>query len=158
MNAIACLDKKNGIGRSGKLLFHLKKDMAFFRKMTDGKVVIMGSGTYRAIGGPLKNRVNIVLSSQNRGDVTNAHSVQEVLDLVRFYRPEDVFVIGGPSVYEQFLPYCEVLYITRVEADGNADVFFPEKGNDWEISESSEELDDNGYKIRFLTYRKRKDS
>lgn len=154
MNAIACVDNRNGIGRNGKLLFRLSKDMAFFRKMTVGKVVIMGSGTYRSIGGPLKSRVNIVLSSQKRGDVINAHSVQEVLDLVRFYRPGDVFVIGGPSVYEQFLPHCDTLYITRVSEDGNADVFFPEIGKEWKIVDSSGKTEDNGHEIEFVTYRK----
>lgn len=154
MNAIACVDNRNGIGRNGKLLFRLSKDMAFFRKMTDGKVVIMGSGTYKAIGGPLKNRVNIVLSSQNRGDVINAHSVEEVISLVKHYRSEDVFVIGGQVVYEQLLPHCNTLYITRVSENGNADVFFPEIGKEWEVIDSSGKSEDSGHEIEFVTYKK----
>ncbi len=158
MRAIFHADRKWGIGKSNGLMFSLPKDMKFFRETTKGKIVVMGYNTLRSFpeGKPLKNRVNIVLCPEDAGEgVITVHSLEELFSELKKYPPEDVFVIGGASVYRALIPYCEEVLVTKVDADGGADVFVPDLDADENfalVAESGEE-EDNGYPIRFCTYR-----
>lgn len=161
MIAILHADKKWGIGKKNGLMFSLPLDMKFFRETTQGKVVIMGYNTLLSLpnGKPLKNRTNIVLFDKNI-EIENCMvvgSVDELLKAVSVYDDNDVFVIGGASVYKLLLPYCEKVLLTKVDADGNADVFFPnlDENSDFYLESESEPILDNGYKIRFTTYKRR---
>lgn len=154
-------DKEYGIGKKNGLLFSLKEDMAFFRRTTLNHVVAMGENTLLSFPNqkPLKNRTNIVLSADkdhNYEGVVNVHSFEEFLKIVAKYaQNEDVYIIGGASMYRQTLEYVDFVYLTKVDAIGGAEVFFVNIDEDprFEIVSESEPLQDGDYKIKFVTYR-----
>ncbi len=157
MKAIFHADKNWGIGKSNGLMFSLPKDMRFFRAATLGKVVVMGRNTLRSFphGAPLKDRTNIVLCPEDVAGVLTVHNLEELFAEVKKYPAEDVFVIGGASVYRALLPYCTEALVTKVDAEGGADVFVPDLDvdRDFELISESAPEEDNGYFIRFCTYR-----
>lgn len=154
-------DKEYGIGKKNGLLFSLKEDMAFFRRTTLNHVVAMGENTLLSFPNqkPLKNRTNIVLSADkdhNYEGVVNVHSFDEFLKIVAKYaKNEDVYIIGGASMYRQTLEYVDFVYLTKVDAIGGAEVFFVNIDEDprFEIVSESEPLQDGDFKIKFITYR-----
>lgn len=158
---ILCVDNKWGIGKQNGLLFNLPQDMKFFRETTLGHVVAMGENTLLSFPNskPLKNRTHIVLSqdeSHNYEGVENVHDFKEFLLKIKEHSIyEDVYIIGGASVYRQTLPYVNEVLLTKVDADGKAELFFPNLDQDpfFELVKESEEIDDNGFKIKFCTYR-----
>ena len=158
MRAIFHADREWGIGKSNDLMFVLPRDMKFFRETTKGKVVVMGLNTLRSFpnGKPLKNRINIVLSPDDvQEDVITVHSLDELFDEIGKYPPDDVFVIGGASVYRALIPYCTEVLVTKVDAVGEAEAFAPNLDEDENfrlVYESGAE-EDNGYTIKFCTYR-----
>ena len=115
-------DKKWGIGKKNGLLFSLPLDMKFFRETTKGHVVAMGENTLLSFPGskPLKNRTHIVLSgdpTHNYPDVINVHTFQDFLLKIKEYaEKEDVYIIGGASIYNQTLPYVDKVLLTKVDA------------------------------------------
>lgn len=146
MNLIVAVDKNWAIGKENKLLVSIPADMKYFRETTKGNIVIMGRKTLESFPNaqPLKNRTNIVLTSDKNYQVKGAivlHSVEEVLEELKNYDAEDIYVIGGDSVYRQFLPYCEKAYITRIDHAYEADTYFPnlEEHPDWEMTQISDE-------------------
>lgn len=159
MKAILHCDKKWGIGKNNDLMFKLSKDMRFFRETTTGKVVVMGSNTLASFPGgkPLPNRTNIVLfpGGDKRDDCLIVGSLDELFAEIAKYPPDDVFVIGGAMMYRTLLPYCTEVILTKVDADGGAEVFFEnlDKLDDWVVTDEGEPIDDNGYSIRFTTYK-----
>ena len=160
MRAIFCADEKWGIGKDNGLLFSLPKDMKFFRETTKGKVVVMGRKTLESFPGgqPLKGRVNIVLSSQEAKEGTvGAKSLDALFALLKTYPEDEVFVIGGESVYNALLPYCSEVYVTKVAADGKADTFVPDLDEEeaFVLAAEGEPVEDNGYTLRFCTYKNR---
>ena len=124
---IASIGKNRELGKSGKLLFHIKEDMKFFKETTMGHKIVMGRKTWESLPGKLPGRTNIVIS---RNSVEGAD--ETISDLTSFIREnentsEDIFVIGGGMVYFEFLRYAKKLYLTEVDAgDKEADTFFPE--------------------------------
>ena len=139
MNLIVAVDKNWGIGYQGDLLAKIPQDQKFFREQTTGKVIIMGRKTLESMPGgrPLPNRLNIVITNQKDYTVKDAivvYSVQEALEAVQEYKKEDVFVIGGETIYRQMLEHCTVAYVTKIEEKYEADTFFPnlDKLEDWE--------------------------
>ena len=154
-------DKEYGIGKRNGLLFSLKEDMRFFREKTLNHVVAMGENTLLSFPGsrPLKNRINIVLSqnpSHNYDGVINVHTFEEFLKTIKQYsQSEDVYIIGGASIYRQTLEYVDYVYLTKVDAIGGAEVFFVniDAREDFEIVSESEQVQDGDYQIRFVTYR-----
>ncbi len=160
MKLIAAVDNKWNIGRNGGLLFRLPADMKFFRETTSGKVVIMGRRTLDSFPGgkALPKRVNIVLTGNKdfkRENVFVCNDVESVLKKAKEYDTDDVFVIGGETIYKEFLPYCDTAYITHVNAvDDNADKKFPDlsQENGWIMTEKSETVIDNGMEINFCIY------
>ena len=158
MRAIFCADEKWGIGKDNGLLFSLPKDMKFFRETTKGKVVVMGRKTLESFPGgqPLKGRVNIVLSSKEAKEGTvGAKSLDALFALLKNYPEDEVFVIGGESVYNALLPYCSEVYVTKVAADGKADTFVPDLDEEeaFVLAAEGEPVEDNGYALRFCTYK-----
>jgi len=146
MKAIVAVDKNWAIGHKGKLLVSIPSDMKRFREMTTGKVVVLGRKTMATFpnGMPLKNRTNIVLTtdeSYTAGDAIIVHSIDELLEELKKYNSDDVYIIGGDSVYKQMLPYLDICEVTKIRHAYDADTFFPnlEKNDEWEIIEESEE-------------------
>ncbi len=143
MNIIVAADKKNGIGYQGKLLVTIPFDQQLFRKETIGKVVVMGRKTLESLPGGrvLEGRTNIVLTHKESYQCKGAiivHSVDEALEELKKYRSEDVYVIGGESIYREFLPYC--IHLTRIDYVYEADTFFPEISKDeWALTDVSDE-------------------
>jgi dihydrofolate reductase len=155
--AIVHADKEWGIGKGNDMMFSLPKDMKFFRETTMGHTVVMGGNTLRSFPNqkPLKNRVNIVLSrGQVRDDCVIVRSYEELKTAMKARENEDIFVIGGGEVYRELLPYCHGAYVTKVDAIGGAEVFFPNLDihPDFVCVEESEPMDDNGLTIRFTKY------
>ncbi|MBE7101324.1 MAG: dihydrofolate reductase [Clostridiales bacterium] len=157
MYAIVHADKEWGIGKGNDMMFSLPKDMKFFRETTMGHTVVMGGNTLRSFPNqkPLKNRVNIVLSrGQVRDDCVIVRSYDELKNAMKARENEDIFVIGGGEVYRELLPYCHGAYVTKVDAIGGAEVFFPnlDAHPDFVCVEEGEPIEDNGLTIRFTKY------
>lgn len=146
MNAIVAVDKNWAIGYKGKLLVSIPSDMKRFREITTGKVVVLGRKTMATFPGglPLKNRTNIVLTKDKdykAGDATIVHSIEQLLEELKKYNSEDVYIIGGDSVYKQMLPYVDTCLVTKINHPYQSDAFFPnlEKDDEWSLVEESDE-------------------
>lgn len=146
MNMIVACDRNWGIGHQNKLLVSIPADMKFFREMTTGNVVVMGRKTLESFpnGLPLMNRTNIVLTENREYKVKGAiicHTMEEVLEKLKEYPSEDIYIIGGESIYRQFLPYCDVVHVTKIDHAYLADAYFPnlDELEDWQITADSEE-------------------
>ncbi len=158
IRAIVHADKKWGIGKDNDMMFSLPADMKFFRQTTLGHTVVMGGNTLRSFpnGNPLKNRVNIVLSrGQVRDDCVIVRSYEELFDELKSRKDEEIYIIGGGEIYKALLPYCDEALVTKVDAVGGASVFFPnlDENENFVLVYESEPIDDNGYTIRFTTYK-----
>lgn len=163
MHLIVAVDNNWAIGYQNKLLVSIPADMRFFRDETSGKVVILGKKTLETFPGgqPLKNRHNIVITKQEDFKVSDAqvvHSIEEALEAVKGYKSEDVYVIGGASIYEQMLPYCDVAHVTKIDYSYQADTYCPnlDEKEEWVIEEESEEQTYYDLEYRFYRYVRKK--
>ena len=147
MKLIAAVDKNWAIGNKGQLLVSIPQDQKMFRNETMGKVIVMGRKTLEGMPGaqPLYGRTNIVLSADPDYKVKGATvcgSVEEVMELLKAYHTDDVYIIGGESVYRQFLPYCDTIHLTAIDYVYDADLRFPvdlDQASDWKLAEEGEE-------------------
>lgn len=162
MKAIAAVDKNWAIGNKNKLLVSIPADMKFFRQTTSGHVVVMGRKTLESFpnGLPLKNRTNIVLTSNRDYAVKDAilvHTKEELLEELKKYDADDIYVIGGESVYRMLLPYCDTAYITKIDHAFEADAWFPNLENEegWKQTECSEEQTCFDLEYVFTKYQKK---
>lgn len=163
MNLIAAVDKNWSIGLNNKLLVSIPEDMKFFRQTTTGKVVVMGRKTLESFpnGQPLKNRTNIVLTTDRTYRVKDAvmvYSIEELRKELEKYPSEDIYVIGGESIYRQLLDYCDVAHITKIDYAYEADAWFPNLDEDgrWEITADSEEQTYFDLEYYFYKYERKK--
>ena len=162
MKAILSADKNWGIGYTDKLLVSIPSDMKFFRQTTTGRVVVMGRKTLESFPGglPLKNRTNIVLTG-NRGysvkDAIIVHTYDELREELKKYDTDDVYVIGGESVYRMLLPECDTVLVTKIDRAFQADTFFPDLDtmDEWEMTEEGEEQTCFDLEFRFTKYERR---
>ncbi len=162
MKAILSADKNWGIGYKNKLLVSIPSDMKFFRQTTTGRVVVMGRKTLESFPGglPLKNRTNIVLTG-NRGysvkDAVIVHTYDELREELKKYDTDDVYVIGGESVYRMLLPECDTVLVTKLDRAFQADTFFPDLDtmDEWEMTEEGEEQTCFDLEFRFTKYERR---
>ena len=158
MKAIVAVDRNWAIGNCGQLLCHVPGDLKYFKEKTKGKVVLMGRATYESLPGrrPLPDRVNAVLSRNPEFDAPCCvcHTQQELMEILDDYHKEDIYIIGGESVYRQYLPYCDVVYVTKIEDEFEADTFFPnlDQREDFELVWSSEPHVEDGVVYRFTEY------
>ena len=162
MNMIVAVDSNWAIGHKGKLLVSIPEDMQFFRRETTGKVVVMGRKTLESFpnGLPLKNRVNVVITKDKEYNIKDAiicHSIEEALEVLKQYNDEDIYVIGGESVYRQFLPYCSVAHVTKINYSYDADTYFPNLDEDpeWEMTKISDEQTYFDLEYVFTIYERR---
>ena len=158
MNLIVAVDQNWAIGKDGDQLVYLKEDLKRFRTLTSGHTVILGRKTLATFPGgrPLKNRRNLILSRNPQFQAEGAEVFSSVEELVQ-QADGDAFVIGGASVYEQLLPYCDTAYITKIHAAFPADTYFPDldKSEEWEVIEESESLEQDGIAYHYVTYRRK---
>ena len=159
MNLIVAVYEDWGIGRDGTQPVALSADRKFFRETTRGSMVIVGRRTIEDFPGkkPLPGRVNVALT---RGEeeitgFTICHSPEEAMGLAK--TAENCFVIGGGSIYNQMLPFCDTAYITKVHADPGSDTFFPnlDEMEDWFLSETLQSGEENGIAYEMLLYKRR---
>lgn len=163
MNLIVAVDNNWAIGNKNELLIRIPNDHKHFREETTGKVVVLGRKTLETFpqGLPLKNRTNIILSRDKNYKVKDAiivHSIEELLDELKKYDTEDVYIIGGDSIYRQMLPYCDVAHITKIDHEYEADAYFPnlDKDEDWEITADSDEQTYFDIAYQFLRYERKR--
>lgn len=156
MNAIVVVDKNWGIGKNNDLLFSLPEDMKYFREKTLNKTVVMGSNTLKSFPGgkPLKNRNNIVLfpGGEKRADCVVVENLKELKQELTKLPEDDIFIIGGAMMYKTMIPFCKRVYVTKVDADGGATVFFPNLDQmGWE-SEEIVAKQDGDFLLKFTVY------
>ena len=162
LSAIVCMDNFGGIGKDGDLLYKIPEDMKRFKEITMGNSVIMGRKTLESFPGgrPLKNRVNIVITKKEDYEVDGAvvvHSVEEAVKEASKYDENDVFVIGGGSIYKAMLPYCNTAYVTYINQAYSADTFIPnlDKEVDWVLADESDENTYFDIEYFFRTYKRK---
>lgn len=155
ISIIVAKAKNNAIGMDNKLLWHISEDLKRFKRITDGKTILMGRKTFQSLPGVLPNRKHII-ATKNKDFKTDDNIITDpdLQSLLQAYSDpsceEEVFVIGGASVYSQALPYCGKLYFTIVERDFEGDTFFPEIDyNEWAVLERSETMTDEKSGINF---------
>ncbi|MBQ8262156.1 MAG: dihydrofolate reductase [Lachnospiraceae bacterium] len=163
MNLIVAVDENWAIGNGNNLLVRIPKDHKMFREETTGKVVVLGRKTLETFpqGQPLKNRTNIILTkdpSYTVKDAVMAHSIPELLEILKDYNREDVYIIGGESVYRQMLPYCDVAHVTKIDHAYDADAYFPnlDEDEEWEVTDYGEEETYFDLEYRFMKYERKK--
>ena len=163
MNLIVAVDKNWAIGYGNKLLVSIPQDMKFFRETTSGKVVVMGRKTLESFPGgqPLKKRTNIVLTGNPNYEVKDAvvvHDIDSLLEELKQYPAEDVYCIGGDSIYAQMLPYCDVAHVTKIDFAYEADSHFPnlDEDDEWEITGESDEQTYFDLEYQFVKYERKK--
>ena len=143
---IACINQKKALGKDGNLLYHIGNDLANFKRMTVGNVVIMGRKTFESLpnGEPLKNRINVIITSNKEfgvsKDYENVYIVNSIEDAVElceaFFDGKEVFVIGGESIYREFMGrnLVDEMRLTIVNDEADGDIFFPEYNeDDWYV-------------------------
>lgn len=162
MNLLVAVDENWAIGNKGNLLVRIPADHRMFREETLGKVVVFGRKTIDTFPGgqSLEGRKNIVLSrnpSYTRKDAQVVHSLEELLETLKQYDSEDIYIIGGASIYEQLLPYCDVAHVTKIDHSYTADTYFPnlEKDEEWEITADSDEQYYFDLTYQFLKYERK---
>ncbi len=163
MNLIVNVDENWAIGNRNGLLVRIPADMKFFRTQTTGNVVVMGRKTLESFPGgqPLKNRVNIVLTSDREYRVKDAlivHDLEELKAELSKYPSESIYVIGGESVYRQLLPLCDTAHVTKVCHAYEADTWFPNLNElpEWELTGESDEQTYFDLEYYFLRYERKK--
>lgn len=163
MNCIVAVDNNWAIGYKNNLLVSIPADMRFFRDTTIDKVVVMGKNTLESFPGgkPLAKRTNIVVALEKDYKVPGAtvvNSIEEAIEAVKDYDTNDVYIIGGGSIYRQFLPYCDVAYVTKIDYEYEADTYFPnlDEDDEWELTGDSEEQTYYDLEYRFLRYERKK--
>ena len=165
---IVCINSQFAIGNNGKLLYHIPNDMANFRRMTTDNVVIMGRKTFESLPGskPLPNRINIVLATNPKykidgfDNVYVVNTIAEAIDLCeKKFSNKMCFVIGGASIYNQFIAQnlIDEIFITTVDDDLNGDAFFPDIFDDgWKLFyESSEQIGPDSIKYKFSIFKRK---
>lgn len=159
MNMIVAVDENWAIGNKGSLLVRIPADHKNFRNETIGKVVVLGRKTLETFPQkqPLGDRTNIILSRDTHykaGDAIIVHSLEGLIKKLREYDDQDIYIIGGASVYELMLPYVDTVHVTKIDHKYEADAFFPnlDESPEWEITASSDEQVYFDLTYRFLKY------
>ncbi len=152
ISMIVAVDEERAIGKDNRLLWNIPEDLKRFKELTTGHTVIMGENTYHSIGRPLPNRTNIVVTLNQSLVLPGCfvvYSIDEAFQMAKEKEKEEVFVIGGASIYRQCLPLVERLYLTLVEGKHEADTFFPDYAEFQKVV--SEEKGENG-QYRYTYY------
>ena len=163
MNLVVAVDNNWAIGYQNKLLVKIPADQRFFRNETIHKAVIMGRKTLESFPGgrPLADRLNVVITSDPDYKVMDAavvNSIEKALEVVKDYNTEDIYIIGGESIYRQMLRLCDTAHVTKIDYNYNADAYFPnlDEMEDWHITGESEEHTYHDLVYTFYRYERKK--
>ena len=151
INLIAAVGKNYELGKCNKLIWHIREDMEFFKKLTRNRIIVMGENTFSSIGTPLAFRKNIVLSFK-RKKISGVTVLNDYRDVFKY--DEDIFIIGGASIYKLFLPFCDNIYLTEIDDEQVADCYFPLFDKNEFEREVIKKSDYNGIDITFVRYRR----
>ena len=157
ISIIAAVAQNGVIGDRNALLWHISEDMKHFKTLTTGHPVVMGRKTWESLGRPLPNRTNVVITRQaiEIPGCRVVHSLEEAMAL--FAADEEIFIIGGESIYRMMLPYCDTVYVTKIDHAFQADTFFPnlDEMDEWAMTEESEEQTCFDLEFTFTKYERR---
>ena len=154
----ALAEKNRAIGKNNALLWQLPADLKHFKKLTSGHPIIMGQKTYESIGRPLPNRTNIVITNDpsfKADGVSVFYSIPEAIDYAKKVDSDEVFIIGGGSIYSQTIDLADSLYLTLLYGEFEGDTFFPDYSS-FDLIEKSDKQEDNGYSFCFTVFEKKK--
>lgn len=156
ISIIAAIGKNRELGRGNDLIWHIKEDLKNFKNLTMGKYIVMGKNTYESLPKHLEGRKYIVLSS-SLSEIENGLLFNDFNKLLEFIKDvdEEVMIIGGASIYKLFLPFSDKLYLTEIDSEEKADVYFPDfNKEDYECNVvSTNEVD--GLKYSFVIYERK---
>jgi len=160
ISAIVAIDQNNGIGENNQLLCKLPDDLKYFKEKTLGHSIIMGRKTYESLGRPLPGRRNIILSKQLDYNVNGCEVYNSIPECMKNIPDDEVFIIGGESIFKQTLNYCSKIYLTKIDASFQADAFFPTIDlNQWkDVSQNKlvHPIDEkHAYSFRFIVYERK---
>ncbi len=153
---ISAIAENRAIGKNNQLLWHIPEDFKHFKETTTGHAMIMGQKTFESIGKPLPNRTNIVLTNDKNFKVEGvviSYSIPEALKKAEETGEQEVFIIGGGSIYKQFIDLADKLYLTVVEGNFEADTFFPDYSQFTKVKETGFGENEN-HKFKFLELEK----
>lgn len=153
LSIFVAVDEKRAIGKDNKLLWHISEDLKRFKALTTGHAVIMGENTYHSIGRPLPNRTNIVMTLNENLELPGClvvHSLEEAIRVAKENETEEIIVMGGASIYKQFLPITDRLYLTLVKGEHDADTFFPDYSEFTKVISKEERQDENNQYTFFI--------
>jgi dihydrofolate reductase len=143
------------MGKDNKMPWHIREDLAYFKKMTMGKAMVMGRKTFESIGKALPGRLTVIVTRNPDYEAEGARVVQdfeEAINIASDYA-EEVMVIGGGEIFNLAFPIADRLYVTLIEKEYNGDTFFPKYGEEWQVVEESEEkVNDDGTRYKFMVY------
>ena len=156
VSMIAAIGKNYELGKGNDLIWHFKEDMKFFRETTTGSTVIMGRKTFQSLPKALPNRRNIVITRNKSAVFEGAETAGGVEEALKAAENDNVFIIGGADIYEQFLPYADKLYLTEIEAEcSEAEVFFPKFDKALFNREKLTDFEADGIKFSHILYTKK---
>ena len=158
ISIIAAIGQNNELGKNNDLIWHLPNDLKFFKNTTTGKTVVMGSNTFKSLPNVLPNRTNIVITHQNNGYPSNVIIYNSIESFLNDYKnkDEEVFIIGGSSIYNQFIQKADKLYLTEILATcKDASVFFPKFNKENYEQTILGENQDNGISYKHVLYKRR---
>lgn len=135
---IAAVGKNNELGKDNELIWYIKEDLQFFKNTTMNKTIVMGYNTFKSLKRVLPNRKHVVLTSHNDlpDEVACFNNIDDVLNYIKDI--DEVYIIGGASIYKLFINLCDGMYLTEIDKEYDADVYFPE-------------FDENDYNVKVLT-------
>ena len=157
LSIIACVGKNLELGKNNNLIFHIKEDMKYFKHLTINHIVVMGRRTFESLPSLLKDRKNIVITTSDKKfpqGVEVYSSIESFLNRYKNYEGE-IFIIGGASIYRQFLNFCDTIYLTEVDMESEADVYFPEFDKNLYEKEVVDSGKTKTLKYNFVIYRRK---
>jgi dihydrofolate reductase len=158
---IAAIDENNGIGKDNKLLCHLSSDLKRFKELTTGHCIVMGRKTFESLpNGPLPNRKNIVITQNSNYIANGAYIANSVNEAIKLSEKDKIcFIIGGEQIYKLFIDVADILHITKIHHQFDADAFFPAFNiENWNLLENIYNENDakNAFPFSFRTYSRKR--
>lgn len=162
ISLIAAVAENDVLGKDNAMIWHLPKDMKWFKDKTLNHYVIMGRKTFDALGKPLSGRTNIIITRQKdykQEGCRIVHSLEDALKLAQEGGEQEAFIIGGAEIYKQALPHADIVYLTEIYHKFEGDAFFPKVNHDeWELvyEEKHEPDEKNKYRFAFCEYKRKR--